>query len=82
LWPVDVKPVLALPGWFVERKAPGDEFVVNPRNATFLAEGWTEKELAQQNLQRIAHQLKQRCRDVVPLAFRDLRRPDRSPSAK
>lgn len=71
--PVDVKPVLALPGWFVERKAPGDVIVINPRNATFLAEPRGRQELAAQMIQRVAHQLEQRCRDVVPLAFPDLR---------
>lgn len=77
--PVHVKPVLALPGWFVERKAPGDVIVINPRNATFLAEPRGRQEFTAQTIQRIAHQLEQRCRNVEPLAFRD-QRPD-SPSS-
>jgi nuclease-like protein len=79
--PVDVKPVLALPGWYVERKGPGDVIVINPKNATFLAESRGRQELTDQMIQRIAHQLEQRCRDVAPLAFRD-RRPPSSTSIR
>jgi nuclease-like protein len=71
--PVDVKPVLALPGWFVDRKASGDVIVINPKNATFLATRRGGHELAAQIIQRLAHQLEQRCRDMAPLAFCDLR---------
>lgn len=80
---VDVKPVLALPGWFIDRKAPGNVIVINPKNATFLAELRGGQELSAHMIQRIAHQLEQRCRDVLPLAFRD-RRPDspRPPSTR
>jgi hypothetical protein len=58
----------------VERTAPGDVLVINPKNARFLAEP-RDKQLANHVIGRIAHQLEQRCRDVAPLAFRDLR-PD------
>lgn len=79
--PVDVKPVLALPGWFVDRKALGDVIVINPRNATFLAEPRGRQELSAQMIQRIAHQLEQHCRDVEPLAFRDQRTDSPHPSS-
>ncbi len=74
--PVDVKPALALPGWFVDRKAPGDAIVSNPKNAAFLAEPRDGKALPAQRIQRIAHHLEQRCRDVAPLAF-----PNRHPES-
>jgi nuclease-like protein len=69
--PVDVKAVLALPGWFVERKAFGDVIVINPKETRFLVETRGAKELAPESVQRIAYQLEQRCRDVEPLAYRD-----------
>jgi hypothetical protein len=70
-----VKPVLALPGWFVDRKGSGDVLVSNPKNATILAQPRGEPVLTVQMIQRIAHQLEQRCRDVAPFSSRDLR-PD------
>lgn len=81
--PVGVTPVLALPGWFVERNGAGDVIVINPKETRFLAEQRNKKELAAQSIQRIAHQLEQRCRDVMPLAYREAR-PDaqRSPSVR
>jgi hypothetical protein len=80
--PVDVTPVLALPGWFVERKGAGDVIVINPKERRLLVEHRTRRQLDAQRVQRIAHQLEQRCRDVVPLAYREAR-PDvqRSPSS-
>jgi hypothetical protein len=70
---VTARPVLALPGWFVDRKGSGDVIVCNPKNATFLARPRSERErLTPELVQRITHQLEQRCRDVVPFSSRDL----------
>jgi hypothetical protein len=81
--PVAVTPVLALPGWFVERKGAGDVVVINPKETRVLVEQRNRKQLTAQSVQRIAHQLEQRCRDVVPLAYREAR-PDapRFPSTR
>jgi hypothetical protein len=71
--PVDVTPVVALPGWRVERSGRSDVLVINPKNPTFLAEPRGGRQLTTQTIERIAHQLEQRCRDVEPLAFPDRR---------
>jgi hypothetical protein len=70
--PVTVHAAISLPGWYVDRKAAAvSPNVFNPRNATFLAEPAGDKELSASLIQRIAHQVEQRCRDVMPQAFRD-----------
>lgn len=65
---VPVQPALALPGWFIERKAP-DMVVFNSKNPQFLAKPKGQRVLADEMIQRIAHQVEQRCRDVEPISY-------------
>lgn len=65
---VDVMPVLALPGWFVDRKGRGTVLVLNGvelRDHLLKARG--AKPLTEEQVRRIAHQVEQRCRDVKPI---------------
>lgn len=72
---VQVKPALALPGWFVERTKPGSVFIFNGKNPIYLAKPLdSSAPLAPQMIQRIAHQLEQRCRDVEPVAYRKVKK--------
>ena len=57
-----MQPVLALPGWFVERRGRGAVIVVSGRAVKTLVKG--RNVLDQAMVDRIAHQLDQRCRDV------------------
>ncbi len=59
---VQVRPVLALPGWFVERKGRGEVIVVSGRAVKTLLPGPVALDPAM--VRRIDHQLDQRCRDV------------------
>ena len=59
---VEVHPVLALPGWFVERTGRGEVIVVSGRAVKTLVKGRSVLDAAQ--IERIAYQLDQRCRDV------------------
>ena len=59
---VEVQPVLALPGWFVERRGRGAVIVVSGRAVKTLVKGPIVIDPAM--IERIAHQLDQRCRDV------------------
>ena len=59
---VEVQPVLALPGWFVERKGRGEVIVVSGKAVDSLPKGRAVLDAAK--ITRIAHQLDQRCRDV------------------
>jgi hypothetical protein len=66
---VPVKPVLALPGWFVDRKAK-DLLIYNGKNPQYLLKITTETPLSSEMIQRIAHQVEQQCRDVDVLAYK------------
>jgi len=66
---VPVKPVLALPGWFVDRKSK-DFLIYNGKNPQYLMKITTEKPLSPEMIQRVAHQLDQRCRDIAPQAYK------------
>lgn len=64
--PVTTVPVLALPGWFVERQGRGAVRVYNGRELAGLLDTPRTTALSAEQLQRVAHQLEQRCRSVVP----------------
>lgn len=66
---IGVKPVLALPGWYVERKAKSDVVIINGRNASAIFGKLLHTTLNEEMIKRIAHQLEQRCRDVAPRHF-------------
>jgi len=68
--PVTAKAILVLPGWFVERPKPGPVIVFNGKNPHFLAKPSQNGQLSPGMIQRIAHQLAQRCRDVEPSGYR------------
>jgi hypothetical protein len=64
---VHVLPVVALPGWFVERTGRGDVRVFNGKELAGLLNSRGAQPLSAQDVQRIAHQVEQRCRTVAPL---------------
>ena len=61
---VRVRPVVALPGWFVERVASGGIRVINPKNFRLIAKPKNGSILTDRMISRIVHQLEQRYRDV------------------
>jgi hypothetical protein len=67
--PINAKPVLLLPGWFVDRKSPSDVAIINgtrPRQYFLKVQGAA---LSAQLLKQIVHQLDSRCRDIEPRAY-------------
>ena len=70
---VPVEPMLALPGWFIAARtgvSPAGIFVINPVNAgKFFVR--SHRVLSEEAIQRISHQLEQRCRDVEPAYKRE-----------
>ena len=64
--PVAVEPMLALPGWFIkERIGRGKVFVLNPhKSRKFFVHN--RETLTPEQVQQVAHQLEQLCRDVEP----------------
>lgn len=64
---IAVTPVVALPGWFVERKGRGVVHVLNHRELERLLDIRTARPLTAAEVQRATYQLDQRCRNVRPL---------------
>jgi hypothetical protein len=64
---VQVLPVVALPGWFVERTGRGDVRVFSGKELAGLLKSRGTQPLSAQDVQRIAYQVEQRCRTVAPL---------------
>ena len=62
---VRVQPVLALPGWFIERRDRCPVLVINSTNCQAAFSNWRTSSLSPGSIQRITHQLDTRCRDVV-----------------
>lgn len=68
--PIRVRPALALPGWFIKRAKPGNVMLFNGKNPQFLARPQNAVgTISPEMIQRIAHQLEQRCRDVEPAVY-------------
>lgn len=67
---VDVQAVLALPGWYIERKAKSDVIIYNGKCPQAWIRAQREGRLNDNQVKRINHQLEQRCRDVEPTAYR------------
>ena len=59
-------PVLALPGWFVDRTGRGAIRMFNGKELAGLLEARGARSLSVQQLQQVAQQLEQRCRTVAP----------------
>jgi len=67
--PVAVLPVLAVPGWFIDRKKSGPVFIYNGKNPEGLFRKVSGNPVDAPMIQRIAHQIEAKCRDVVPRAY-------------
>ena len=61
---VATKPVLVLPGWYVIAKARGTVNVVNAKGACSAVKGRGQRVLSDEQIDLIARQLEDRCRDV------------------
>lgn len=63
----EVTPVLALPGWFVDRKGRGPVMVLSGLELrVHLLKARVAKPLSAEQMERVVHQVEQRCRDVKP----------------
>lgn len=64
--PVQVLPVVALPGWFVQLTGRGGVSVFNGKQLTGLLKSRGAQPLSAPDVQRVAHQVEQRVRTVAP----------------
>lgn len=65
--PVRAQAVVALPGWFVRRTGRGGVWVYSGKELVGLPRAYGAQQLASRDVQRVAHQLEQRCRTVAPM---------------
>lgn len=65
-------PVLALPGWFVDRQGRGGVRVYSGRELPTLLQALGTKSLTPDQLERAVHQVDQRCRTVAPSFNRNM----------
>jgi hypothetical protein len=64
---VHVTPVVAMPGWFVDRKGQGPVMVFSGKELrSHLLKVRTAKPLTDAQLQRVVHQVERQCRNVAP----------------
>ncbi|UCH23629.1 MAG: NERD domain-containing protein [Deltaproteobacteria bacterium] len=63
---VIVRPVVALPGWYVKRTSPDGIPVVNPKQFASLFKHISPRFLSAEMITRITQQLEQKCLDTEP----------------
>lgn len=61
-----VLPVLAMPGWFVDRTGRGSVRVYSGKELANLLEARGAQALPEERVRQISHQIEQRCRTVAP----------------
>jgi hypothetical protein len=63
--PVDATPVLAIPGWWIDRRNQSPVLIYNGKKPQFLL-SIRGGVLSDEMVKRISHQVEQRCRNVKP----------------
>ncbi|AUN96064.1 nuclease-related domain-containing protein [Pseudazoarcus pumilus] len=72
--PIAVRAVLAIPGWYVKRTGRGAVNVYSGRElATLVSRGGFDT-IAEDKMQRIIHQVEQRCRTIEPTFNRSVKK--------
>ena len=66
---VEVKPVLAIPGWYIETTGKSDVTIINGKKSAAYFNNASGQKLNEKLITQIAHQLEQRCRNVKPQAY-------------
>lgn len=69
---VSVRPVLCLPGWYVNNLSENGIPVINGRNSESFFASIRSSELSESLQTRIAFQVEQRCRNVAPKAYKPI----------
>ena len=67
-----VRPVLALPGWFVERTSSKGIPVINPKVFKSIAKPIDGNILDERRIKSIVHQIEQRCKNIESIAVEGL----------
>lgn len=67
-----VRPVVALPGWYITRTASEGILVINPKQFLSVAKPINGNTLDERRIKSIVHQIDQRCRNIESKAVEDL----------
>jgi hypothetical protein len=67
-----VRPVVALPGWFVTRTASNGIPVINPKQFKNITKPIMQHQLDERRVVSIAHQIEARCKNIEPKAVNEL----------
>ena len=67
---IKVTPVIALPGWYITRKAKSEILTINGKNIDFMAQG--ARVLTDKQIQSISFQLKKMCLDNSPRSYQKI----------
>jgi Nuclease-related domain len=62
---ITAQPILTIPGWYVERSAPSDVFVTNPKQIRGFVLSSKDHPLTPAEIQRAVHQLEEKCKLAV-----------------
>ena len=62
--PVKVLPMVTIPGWYIDRKEGDGVPALNPKQVKSFLDSRKEPILSESMIQRICHQLEQKCGDV------------------
>ncbi len=65
--PIQVVPVLALPGWYIKITQASDVRIYNGKNSLFMTKG--NSILTEKQIQRISHQIERECKDINALSY-------------
>jgi Nuclease-related domain len=68
---VPVRAAVALPGWYVTQTGRGDALVFNGKRPDTVFPKVRGRRISPEMVQRIAHQVEAKCRDVAPRAYGD-----------
>jgi hypothetical protein len=67
-----VRPVVALPGWYITRTASAGMLVINPKQFSSIAKPINGIKLDERRIKSIVHQIDQRCRNIESKAVEGL----------
>ena len=67
-----VRPVVALPGWYITRTASDGILVINPKQFAGIARPVNGNKLDERRIKSIVHQIDQRCRNIESKAVEGL----------
>ena len=65
---VEVKTVLAIPGWYIETTGKSDVAIINGKKSANYFNNTSGQKFNEKLITQIAHQLEQRCRNIKPQA--------------